>query len=428
MRGERSRQSTEATLARWGSIAPLEVLSYGAGGKMVMLSDSADCISSPVYRRDHATRVLFAGLVAFGFLNAVLGPALPYIRAEERISYLAGSLHQVAFALGGGVAGLLAAATGQRSGRERIISLGLGAAGVTAIGLGYGDQLVLTAGAAFLVSLFGTSALVRIWAGLADIHGSRRSIALAEGEVLVSLGGIVAPVLVGGLAATALTWRCAFLIGAVGALATAVAIGSARVSGPAGGSGPPRQAPTRAGRLSPPSTLIVVFAIVAFEFALSFWLASYLNDSVGIHRGGAVLMVSGLYAANLAGRLAASRLARRESTQRLLAAALLLALAGLPILLLAGGAAVAAVGIATVGLGLGATFPLTSSLHVAASPHDADTAIGQVIALAAVGQIAGPTAVAVIAQYAGLRVGLTALPVLNLLAVGALARYASTRR
>ena len=296
------------------------------------------------------------------------------------------------------------------------------------IGLGYGDQLILTAGAAFLMSLFGTSALVRIWAGLADIHGPRRPIALSEGEALASLGGIVAPVLVGGLAATALTWRSAFLIGGIGALGTAVAIGRARVSAPAGASPPPTRAPTRTGRLSPPPMLIVVFAIVAFEFALSFWLASYLNDSVGIQRGAAVLMVSGLYAANLAGRLAASRLARHQSTQLLLAAALLLALAGLPVLLLADGAAVAAVGIMTVGLGLGATFPLTSSLHVAGSPHDADTAIGQVIAIAAVGQIAGPTAVAVLAQYAGLRVGLAALPVLNLLAVGALVRYVRTLR
>lgn len=51
----------------------------------------------------------FGALFAFGFLNAMPGPALPYIRAVERISYLVGSLHQVAFALGVGLAGLLAA-------------------------------------------------------------------------------------------------------------------------------------------------------------------------------------------------------------------------------------------------------------------------------------------------------------------------------
>ncbi len=60
------------------------------------------------YRRDRLTWAAFSGLLAFGFLNAVLGPALPYIRAVEHVSYLVGALHQVAFAVGGGLAGLLA--------------------------------------------------------------------------------------------------------------------------------------------------------------------------------------------------------------------------------------------------------------------------------------------------------------------------------
>jgi hypothetical protein len=54
------------------------------------------------YRRDRTTWAAFGALFAFGFLNALLGPALPYIRTVERISYLVGALHQLAFALGGG--------------------------------------------------------------------------------------------------------------------------------------------------------------------------------------------------------------------------------------------------------------------------------------------------------------------------------------
>ena len=51
---------------------------------------------------------MFSGLFGFGVLNAILGPALPYLRAEEHLSYVPGALHQLAFAVGGGVAGLLA--------------------------------------------------------------------------------------------------------------------------------------------------------------------------------------------------------------------------------------------------------------------------------------------------------------------------------
>ena len=111
-----------------------------------------------------------------------------------------------------------------------------------------------------------------------------------------------------------------------GAIVTAavLAMGAVRIPGLAPSSSPPRRAESRAHRFlpTPTPTLVVVFAVVALEFSLSFWLASYLNDSVRISRGLAVIMVSGLHAANLAGRLLASRLARHTTTECLLGASL----------------------------------------------------------------------------------------------------------
>ncbi len=381
-------------------------------------------IRGPDYRRDRLTWVAFSGLLAFGFLNAVLGPALPYVRAVEHISYLVGALHQVAFAVGGGLAGLLAVRAEGYLGRGATIRLGLAGAAVAGLGVGYGDTVVVTVLAAMFVSLLGTSALVRMWAALADAHGARRTVAMTEGEVSVSLGGIVTPLLVGGLAATVLTWRFAFVAGGAIIAVTVLAMGAVRI--PAPSSPPrPRRAGARSQRFSLSPTLVVVFAIVALEFSLSFWLASYLNDSVSLSRGPAVIMVSGLYAANLAGRLLASRLARHTTTERLLGAALIVGLAGLPILLAASDVAAAAVGIFLTGVGVGAMFPLTSSLHVGVSTHNADGAIGQVLAMASIGQILGPLAVGAIAQTAGLRIGLLILPALVLLAAAALTRYHS---
>ncbi|HEY2053975.1 MAG TPA: hypothetical protein VGH14_08585 [Solirubrobacterales bacterium] len=43
--------------------------------------------SSP-FNRDRFTWAAYGALLAFGFLNAVLGPLLPYLRAVEHISYL----------------------------------------------------------------------------------------------------------------------------------------------------------------------------------------------------------------------------------------------------------------------------------------------------------------------------------------------------
>lgn len=42
------------------------------------------------YHRDVFTWTAFGALIGFGFLNAVLGPALPYLRAVEGTTYLVG--------------------------------------------------------------------------------------------------------------------------------------------------------------------------------------------------------------------------------------------------------------------------------------------------------------------------------------------------
>jgi fucose permease len=374
------------------------------------------------YQRDGFTRSAFGALIGFGFLNAVLGPALPYLRAVEHIPYLAGSAHQAAFAVGGGAAGLLAARRAGGTGRAITVRLGLAAAALAGLGIGYGNQVWVTVTAALAVSFFGTSALIRLWAALADAHGAHRTVAMAEGEVSVSLGGIIAPLCVAAAAATVLSWRFSFVIGA--GLTFVAVLASTRVriprALPADGGGPDSPGISGGPQLRP--TLVVVFAIVALEFSLSFWLASYLNDSVGVEKGLAAAMVSVLYAANLLGRLLASRLARRVMPERLLLASIGLALAGLPFLLLAHTAAVAAAGIALAGAGIGATFPLASSLHLAASPRGSNSALGQVLSVAALGQIAGPVVVAAIAQGAGLRIGLLVLPLLAVLAAAVLVR------
>jgi fucose permease len=246
--------------------------------------------------------------------------------------------------------------------------------------------------------------------------------------VSVSLAGILTPLLIAALAATTLSWRFAFVLGA-GTAGLAVAwLRRAGLTPPADGDVQARSRDARPGRGWQQSTLIIVFAIVALEFSLSFWLASYLNDEIGLARDTAVAAVSGLYASSLVGRLLASRLARRVSAERLLAAALGTALLGLPVLLIASDAPVAAVGIAVAGIGIGAMFPLTSSLHVKASPLSADGALGQVLTVAAPGQLVGPLTVAAIAQAAGLRAGLLVLPVLTLVAAAALYQDQSSRR
>ena len=131
-------------------------------------------------------------------------------------------------------------------------------------------------------------------------------------------------------------------------------------------------------------------------------------------------MVSGLYASNLLGRVAASRLARTQTPERLLVIALGVVLTGLPFLLAATSATAAVVGVILAGAGIGALFPLTSSLHIQASGRTADSALGETLTIAAFGQTTGPLVAGAIAQAATLRAGLLVLPALTLLAASGL--------
>ena len=324
----------------------------------------------------------------------------------------------MAFAIGGGLAGLIAVRTESWFGRGTTIRVGLVLAAIAALGIGYGGSVEVTVFSAFLVSLFGTSALVRMWAALADAHGERRTVAMAEGEVSVSLGGIVTPLLVGALAATALTWRFSFVAGGLLVVAAAAAMGTVRIPPPT-----PRPradgAPSRRFVLMP--TLVIVLAIVALEFSLTFWLASYLDDTVGLGRGTAVVMVSGLYAANLVGRLLASHFARTTAPSACWRRRWSPGWPAWRSCSRPAAPAVAAAGIAVAGMGVGAMFPLASSLHVGASSRNADGAIGQVLSIAALGQISGPLLAGAIAQGAGLRAGLCIIPALILVTGAALA-------
>jgi fucose permease len=240
---------------------------------------------------------------------------------------------------------------------------------------------------------------------------------MTEGEVAVSSSGILTAGLVGVLTTTVLTWRFAYVVGASMVVVATLATAVVDVPEPE----PTEPEPPQRRSLRLPPTLVVVFAVVGLEFSLSFWLASYLHDEIDLRLNAAAAMVGGLYAANLVGRFVASRLSRQVNALPLLLGALLLALAGAPLLLVAGSASVAGLGLALLGAGAGAMFPLVASLHLAASSLGSDGAMGEVLSVAAAGQVLGPLVVGVVAQVTNLRAGLLTLPALVAVALTGLA-------
>ena len=387
---------------------------------------SASRTSAIAYRRTRPTWVAFGALFAFGILNAVLGPVLPYLRAAQGSSYVVVSFHQVAFAAGVVAAGIQA--NRSRAPRKPVIVVGLGAASVAGILLGYGRTLPATIAATLLIGGFATAALIRTWAVLADAHDRHRATAMAEGEVCVSVAGITTPFMISMCAASVLGWRFAFVVAAavVGVAVTAVwaTLLPPALERRAGQTGsPPEREPAR---LSTRCTLVLIIAVVGAEWTLTFWAATFLEESVGIDKDMAVALVSVLFASSLLGRFLASRLALGLPTLRVLHLALACALLGAPVLLLARSTAVAVLGLTMTGVGIGATFPLASSLHVGASRRSSDQSMGQVLIVAGLGQVA-PLLTGMLAGFVGLRAGLLFLPALLILAaLGSRPQYRST--
>ncbi|MBP8920599.1 MAG: MFS transporter [Micropruina sp.] len=376
--------------------------------------DTRDADAPAGYRRTRLTWVAFGALFAFGVLNATLGPVLPYLRAAQGTSHVEGAFHQVAYALGGLTAGLQASRSTGR--RKPLIVTGLAVAAAAGLLLAYGLVPAATVAAAFLIGGFATAALIRTWAVVADAHLRHRAVAMSEGEVLVSLAGIATPLLISACAASLLGWQFSFVIAAAVVAAALLALWPMPLPAPMQRRHEPGRRPDEPGVLSTRRTFAAIIALVALEWALTFWAASYLFESVGLPQDLAVALVSVLFAATLAGRALASRLARRMPTLTVLQLSLATALAGCPILLLAQDALVASAGLAVAGMGIGATFPLASALHVGASRRTADQSMGQILAVAGVGQIVGPVIAGALAQYFGLRVGLLVVPALLVLA------------
>jgi len=375
----------------------------------------------PPYTRDRRTLAAFGLLAALGALHTVLGSALPYLRADLDLGYREASLHLTTFATGALAAGLLVSAAQRRASRRALVVLGgaTAAAGLVLVAVAGGFAASLTGAAA--MGAGATLAFVGLWSGLSDQHGTHRAVVLSEGEVAVSAGNLALPLAVGAAAAAGLGWRAALAVVVVAVAAGLAGLRRAGVQEPAGAAELAAAGPAHRALRDLAPLLAVVGCVVGLEWTLTTWLSSYLDDAVALPRATAVALTSAFFASMLAGRLVASRLARRIGARALLAGALALLLAGLPVLLAARGIPVALAGIVPVGAATGALFPLASALVLAAAGPASTRASGATMAVASLGVLAAPLTIGALAEGAGLRTALVAVAALPLAALAILA-------
>mgnify|MGYP005851557487 FL=1 len=334
-------------------------------------------VEASVFARDRFTWLAYIMLAYFAYLQASLGPLMPFLRDELRLSYTVGGLHFSALALGMVMAGLSADRAVHRWGRRTVFWAGGGGMALGALAIALGPHPALTVGGSWIMGYLGTFVLAIVQSSLADRHGPRRTVALTEANVGASLIVALCPLLVGGFQRAGIGWQAALIL-AAGVWAASLLVfrgepfpeqaGRAAVSG------------GRAPAL--PLTFwvywIVLVLCVAAEWSIVSWGADFLVNPGRLSKSDASIVMTFFFGAMVLGRAVGSRMSRRMDSARLLLAAIGVALAGFVMFWLASPAGLTVAGLFVAGLGVSNLFPFLMAIAVGVGAAQTDAASARV--------------------------------------------------
>jgi len=288
--------------------------------------------------------------------------------------------------------------------------------GVAVIGLTAGRIAEVTVGSVLFMGFGGGLLLATIQAALADHHGRRTAVALAEANVAASIAYVL---LIGVLSLTAVLhadWRLALLVPLVIPAVTWWANRRLSIDAPP---------PSRAAQGHLPAAFWIaatmLFCMTAAEWCITAWGATFVEDATGISSDSAVALMAGYFGGVVVGRTLGSRLAHRHDSARLLAFALGVAAAGFAVLWPSTGPAQALIGLSLLGIGLGNLFPMGLSVTVALAPERAGAASGRAVGVTSFAVLLAPLTVGTLADATSLTAALGVVPVALVLAAIGLA-------
>jgi len=366
------------------------------------------------FRRDRLTWLAYLMLAWFAYLQAAPGLVIVHLRDELDLSYSTGGLHVAAFAAGSLVAGIISARLERAIGRRTLFWSSAALMGAGTVGLAVGRVAAATVGSVLLMGLGGGLLLVTIQAALADHHGARRAVALTEANVAASIAYLVLIGLLSLTAALHVGWRAALLVPPVVLVLAWWTNRRLAIDAP------------------PPSTVehdrlpgvfwiaaTMLFCMVAAEWCITAWGASFVADAAGVPTDTAVGLMAGFFGGVVAGRTIGSRLTRRHDPERLLALALAVTAAGFAVLWPSTGPVQALVGLSLLGIGLGNLFPMGLAVTVALAPGRAALASARAVGATSFAVLLAPLTVGTLADATSLTAALGVVPVaLVLAAVG----------
>lgn len=379
--------------------------------------------------RDRPTVLAYAQMALWGWFLYAFGPALTFLREEQGTTRTVSSLHGTALAVGGLVFGLVTPLVVGRLGRGPVLRIGSIVAGIGVLGLTSGLPLPVTLLAAATAAAGGTIMLVGVNAFIPEYQGAAAPAAMNEANGLAATAGLIGPLAIGAGVAVGFGWRAGLwaLVGCLVVLELArgrrLEVFDARTGHP---DDEPGHAPTGPLPHAFWWAFLLMVLLVSVEFCLSLWGADLLRDRAGFGAAAAAASLAAVVGGMAVGRFGGSRIVERYDAERVLAAAIVLALAAFAVAWLATAGAVVLLALFVTGLGVGLHWPLgvTRAIRVSAGRSDRASGLASVAASLASGL--APFALGALADAVGVHVAFLVVPGLLVAALAVLLTHPVT--
>lgn len=407
---------------------------YATIGNPASMPHPAVTAAPASFVRDRFTWLAYGMLAYFAYLQAALGPAIPFVRQELNLSYTVAGFHASAMALGMIVSGLSTDRAAARWGRRPIFWIGGAGMALGALLLTAARTPVFTVLGAGLMGALGGMLIVTLQSGLSDRHGALRATAFTESNVVASIGALAAPSLIGVFQAMTLGWRWALLVMVLAWIVAFFQFRRVIIPERADRALPPTEnAPARAAQRLPARFWLlwgVIFTAVAMEWCMGFWGAAFMQSSTGLTPTGASAAMSIFFGAIVIGRFMGSWLTRRYESMSLLVAALLIVGIGFPLFWLSPSVPLTLIGLFITGLGIANLFPLTLAAAVGVASQMADTVSARISLAAGVAIFLAPQILGALADQVGIQsaYGVVMILLVAAITITLVARRAIRRR
>ncbi|HXH05918.1 MAG TPA: MFS transporter [Vicinamibacterales bacterium] len=360
-----------------------------------------------------------AGIFLFGIVLALLGTllGLPATRARLQVDLAGQGDLLLLLYLGLWISTTLVGPFIDRFGNRRILIVSSALVCGALVGLAAARSFAAGGAAAVLLGLGGGGLNTSSNALVSSVYGAERGRALNLLGLFFGFGALSMPLVTASLTAVL---PDTVLLAAAAALAAACLVAFASLRFP----------PAEASRFSLGDALrlarepgVLLFAALLFcqsgnEAAVGGWISSYVG-AMGWSPRLATWVLTGYWAAIIAGRIAAARLLGRVAKPTVVFAGAAGSAAAIALLLAARSAPALAIAGALTGLSFASIYPTTLAMAGDRYPRFAGTLFGLLFSIALVGGMIFPWAIGRLSRHAGLRVGMV-LPIAGALAICAL--------